>query len=264
MVSSLLLTCIGCKSNDVWKYGFYRKYQVYKCKSCGLRFTNLSKSKYARHRFKQVIVFAITLYRFGLSGSRISYMIKKQFGIKISDWTICVWFRKFGNCIRELLKEQGIQFTKVWHVDEMWLHAKSIWYYLYVVIDSNNNLITMYLSPSRDMKSTKACFKQAKQIAGKPDIICSDGMLSYPRAIRSVFGRKTKHIEAHFKKKTVLNKGSWHQLSNNRIEGWNSWFRPMYRRMRGFKSVNSMNKFLLMFTLLYNLKDNVWDFLASW
>lgn len=260
------LRCISCSQSSLVKYGFYQKRQVYRCKSCRTTFTEQSFSRFARHRFsKRVIVFAIALYRYGLSGHTVSTILWKRFRVNVSENIIPRWFRKFSGEARELLRSMGISFTKVWHVDEMWIKAKNQWFYLYAVIDSHNNLITMSLSPRRDMTSTVQCFKQAKDMAGTPEIIVSDGMLAYPRAIVKVFGRgKVRHVQAHFRKTRVVHKGRWYSLSNNRIEGWNSWFRPHYRRMRGFKAVDAMNQFLEMFSLLVNLKDQFWEFLMNW
>ena len=70
-------------------------------------------------------------------------------------------------------------------------------------------------------------------------------------------------MQAHFEKKLVYNNRRWYSLSNNRIEGWNSLFRRIYRGMRGFKNIKAMQRFLDIFGVLYNLKDRGWEFLAG-
>jgi len=72
-----------------------------------------------------------------------------------------------------------------------------------------------------------------------------------------------KHVQAHFEKKPVYHNSRWYSLSNNRIEGWISWFRRIYRGMRGFKSLTSMQRFLDVFGVLCNLRDKGWEFLAG-
>jgi len=55
---------------------------------------------------------------------------------------------------------------------------------------------------------------------------------------KKVFGwrkPRVKHVKTYFRKELVLHNGRIYALSNNRIEGWNSWFRRIYRGMRGFK-----------------------------
>ena len=72
-----------------------------------------------------------------------------------------------------------------------------------------------------------------------------------------------RHVQAHFEKKRIVYKGRWFSISNNRIEGWNSWFRHIYRGMRGFKSIISMQRFLDIFGVLWNLKADGWEFLEK-
>lgn len=271
MARSSLSDCIKCNHNKLWKYGFYKyhdkKVQVYKCKKCRVVFTELSLSKYVRHRFdKQIILFSIMLYRYGLSGSVISQTLYKQFKVRVSQQTICDWARKFGN-IKHLAKHMGMHFSNIWHMDEMYVKAQGRMNYLYVVIDSNSNVIALHISPYRNMLSVIQCLRKGKYIAGKPDIVVTDEWNAYPKAIRKVFGwhRKTrvKHVKAHFEKKLILHNRVWYALSNNRIEGWNSWFRRIYRGFRGFKSIVSMQKFLDIFGVLWNLRDKGWEFLES-
>ena len=262
--------CIKCNHKDIWKYGFYfyrnKKVQVYRCKKCKTTFTELSTSKYVRHRYhKRTILLSVMLYRYGVSSYAVSEILRKRFRVKVSPWTICKWARKFGD-IKELHKHLGIKFTNIWHMDEMFIKAQGRMNYLFAVIDSSNNVIALYISKYRSQRAAIQCLRKARCIAGKPTIIVTDEWLAYPRAIRKVFGRKkpkVRHVKAHFEKKLVYHNDKWYSLSNNRIEGWNSWFRRIYRGFRGFKSIISMQHFLDTFTLLYNLRDRAWEFLAE-
>jgi putative transposase len=257
-----LIGCIKCNYKELWKAGFYRNHQVYRCKSCKAEFTELSLSKYLRRRFKkQIILFSIMLYRHGLSSYAISEVLNKQFKLKVSAWTICKWARKFGD-IRHLARHLSIRFHNVWHMDEMFIKANGRKNYLYAVIDDQSNVIAIHVSEKRDRQSAMLCLRKARWIAGIPDILVTDGWQAYPRVIRKVFGRgKVKHVTAHFEKKQVYLNGAIYVLSNNRIEGWNSWFRRIYKGMRGFKSIISMQRFLDIFWVLWNLKSDAWDFL---
>ena len=112
MSSILLSSCIYCSSNNIWKYGFYNNFQVWKCNA---------------------------------------------------------------------------------------------------VIDDKSNAIALHVSEKRDMQSAILCLRKAKYIAGKPEIIVTDGWRAYPNIIRKVFGwsrkNKVKHVVAHFRKELVLHKG---------------------------------------------------------
>ena len=119
-----LKACIYCNHKELWKHGFYKDMQVYRCKSCGREFTELSKSKYSRHRFpKKTILFSVMLYRYGLSFYEISDILRKKFRTKVSARTICNWTRKFGN-IKHLLRRLNIKFGKIWHMKPLTLKLK--------------------------------------------------------------------------------------------------------------------------------------------
>ena len=79
------------------------------------------------------------------------------------------------------------------------------------------------LSEHRDMKAAQAFFRSAKATMGfRPDRVTTDGHGSYPRAIRSVLGKKVRHrTSAHL---------------NNRIEQDHRGIKGRIRCMRGFKS----------------------------
>ena len=153
--------------------------QVYRCKSCKREFTELNKSKHSRHRFpKKTILFSVMLYRYGLSSYEISDILKKK-------------FRKFGN-IKHFLRDLNIKFGKIWHADEMFIKAKGRIHYLYAVIDDKSQLL-FYMSLREGICIPLFfAWEKPKYIAGKPEIIVTDRWYAYPKAIRKVFGRKTK------------------------------------------------------------------------
>jgi len=95
-----------------WKVDFYKNMQAYKCKSCGREFTELSKSKYSKHRFPKKTIF-------------------------------------FCYCLQ--------------------MH------YLCAVIDDKSQVIALYVSKRMGMHSTVLCLRKAKYIAGRPEIIVTDG-----------------------------------------------------------------------------------------
>jgi len=60
-------------------------------------------------------------------------VLDKKFGVKVSPRTICKWARKFGD-IRHLARHLNIDFSNVWHMDEMFIKAGGRMNYLYAVI----------------------------------------------------------------------------------------------------------------------------------
>ena len=137
-MASGLSSCIYCSYKELWKTGFYKGLQVYRCKQCKREFTKLSKSKYFRHRFpKRIVITAVMLYQYGLSSYKIKTILWKRFRTKVSAWTVQ---KRISSEPRELLMEFGIKFSQIWHADEMYIRAKNNWFYLFTVIDSDNNV----------------------------------------------------------------------------------------------------------------------------
>ena len=91
------LSCIKCSHKELWKAGFYKDMQVYRCKSCKREFTERSKSKYSGQMFlKKIILFSVMLYKYGLSSYATSEVLRKRFRTKVSAWTVCKWARSLG------------------------------------------------------------------------------------------------------------------------------------------------------------------------
>jgi|Deesub1362B_J571_1020462.scaffolds.fasta_scaffold02161_6 transposase-like protein len=142
------------------------------------------------------------LYRYRLSGYVISEVLGKRFEIKVSLRTVCKWARKFGD-VKHILKHLGIFFSRIWHMNEMFIKARRRAYY-HAVIDDRSNVIALHISDKRDMQSAIECLRKAKHIAGRPEIIVTDRWQAYPRVIRKVFGwrrPKVKHVVSHFERK---------------------------------------------------------------
>jgi putative transposase len=53
-----------------------------------------------------------------------------------------------------------------WHVDETYPKDRGRWTCLYRAIDRDGSLVDAMLSPTRDMKAAKACFRSARATTG--------------------------------------------------------------------------------------------------
>ena len=117
-----------------------------------------------------------------------------------------------------------------WHVDETYLKVRDRWTYLYRAVDGDGNLIDAMLSEHRDMKAAKAFFRSARATMGfRPERVTTDGHGSYPRAIRTVLGKRVRHRTSAY--------------LNNRIEQDHRSIKGRIRGMRGFKSHDAAHRF---------------------
>ena len=111
-------------------------------------------------------------------------------------------FLIFAPHLIKLSSVNPINFSSIWHVDEKFIHvrgSKDKHAYLWIVSDSNSKIIAVHVSFERDCNNAKIVFQKAKDIASfSPEIIVSDGLQGYKKACKKVFGRKTRHVIAHF------------------------------------------------------------------
>ena len=143
----------------------------------------------------------------------------------------------------------------IWHVDEVFINAMNTQWYLWNVVDQRSKCLAIYLSLHRDMLSAISALRLAKEFASQiPDIVVSDYYPAYPKAIRKALGRKVMHAQAHFEPVIVRHQGIVMTLTNNRIEGFNSWLRERVTILHGFKNDYYMEKYLEGFQKVWNRK----------
>lgn len=143
----------------------------------------------------------------------------------------------------------------IWHIDEVFIHGMNTEWYLWNVVDQDSRCLAIYLSLYRDMESAIAALRLARDFVQQiPDIVVSDEYNAYPRAVRRALGRRVMHVQAHFEPKIVRCKGIVLAITNNRIEGFNSWLRERVTILHGFKNDYYMTKYLEGFQRVWNAK----------
>lgn len=115
-------------------------------------------------------------------------------------------------------------------MDETCLKVGGRWQYLYRAIDSDGNLVDVYLSAYRDQAAAEAFFRSAIEVTGViPETITTDKHASYPPALEEVFGNDVEHRTSKFK--------------NNHLEQDHRGVKGRTRPMCGFKSSSSAGHF---------------------
>jgi transposase-like protein len=244
---------------NIVRNGKYKVYQKYKCKNCNRQFSERSFSFFYKHRFPDYVIKNSILYSFFVSTRKVKFLAKETMYVIFSHQTAYNWSKKFAKFVSKLTKV--VDYTNIWHVDEKYIKSRNKkdkkgkvkFSYLWVVIDSNNNMIATHVSHRRDIKNAKIILKKAKERARKPpDILVSDGLQAYKRSCKHVFGRKTKHVIRHFEAKGFMHQNRLYYLSNNRIESLNSKINLWYKKFRGFKSIETARLWCEVFNYFYN------------
>lgn len=252
----MLTTCIYCSSSNFVLNGHDKRgVQRYKCNDCHRRFCD--KGIFARHRFSsEIIINAIFLRSFTLSTRNVKRILMKMEFIKVSHKSIYNWIIKFAPYLIVIANKKPINFSSIWHVDEKFIHvrgSKDPHAYLWIVSDSKSNIIATHVSFCRDEANAKIVFLKAKDRAGfSPEIIVSDGLQGYKGACSWIFGRKTRHVIAHFEAVGIVHKKKLMKISNNRAERINEFPALWLHVCRGFKRLDRANLLIEFFAVNYN------------
>src|SRR5213082_1069525 len=108
----MALRCKGCRSGEHVKNGFMRGKQRYRCKACGLNFTDTPP----RGMPLRVKVTAVLLYVSGLSMNRTAKLLG------VSTPSVMTWIEQFAEVYAQKPKPEGR--AVVVELDEMWHFLK--------------------------------------------------------------------------------------------------------------------------------------------
>jgi transposase-like protein len=108
----MALRCKGCGSEEQVKNGFMRGKQRYRCKGCGLNFTDTPP----RGMPLRVKVEAVLLYVSGLSMNRTAKLLG------VSTPSVQAWIERFAQVYAQKPEPEGR--AVVVELDEMWHYLK--------------------------------------------------------------------------------------------------------------------------------------------
>ena len=115
-------------------------------------------------------------------------------------------------------------------MDETYLKVAGQWQYLYRAVDTDGNLVDIYLSQTRDQAAAEAFFRSAIEVTGIiPEIITTDKHSGYPPTIEEVFGDNVEHRTSKYR--------------NNHLEQDHHGVKGHTRPMRGFQAHTSTARF---------------------
>tara|TARA_R100001244_G_scaffold86820_10_gene66499 strand:- start:37648 stop:38355 length:708 start_codon:yes stop_codon:yes gene_type:complete len=191
---------------------------------------------------REVIRLVVMLYvRFPLSLRNVEDLLLER-GIDICHETVRLWWNRFGPIFAADIRRQRVSRMRGfrqwrWHLDEVFVKINGETHYLWRAVDHEGEILESYVTKKRDKSAALAFMKRALKRHGKAESIVTDGLRSYPAAMRDLGNVDRRDM------------GRW---LNNRAENSHLPFRRRERAMLRFRQMKTLQKFVSVHASIYN------------
>ena len=185
------------------------------------------------HSSPDVIRMVVMLYvRYPLSLRNVEDLLCER-GCDFCHETVRLWWNRLGPMFAADIRRQrvsrmrGFQHWR-WHLDEMYVKLNGEMVCLWRAVDHEGEVLESFVTRKRDKSAAFAFMKKALKRHGKAEAIVTDGLKSYPAAMRELGNEDRREM------------GRW---LNNRAENSHLPFRRRERAMQRFRQMKSLQKF---------------------
>src|SRR5262249_47340989 len=148
------------------------------------------------------------------------------------------WVLKFGPVMARNLRKSRPQCYTRWHLDEMVVSLSGKQMYMWRAVDSEGEALEILVQPRRDRAAALRLLRKLLRRQGfAPTVIVTDKLRSYGTALREI-GFSGLHEQG--------------LRANNRAENSHRPVRRRERKMQGFKSAKSAQRFVSVHAAVYN------------
>lgn len=190
----------------------------------------------------EIIRLVVMMYvRFPLSLRNVEDLLADR-GIDICHETVRFWWNRFGPLVAADIRRQRVSRMKgfrqwKWHLDEVYVKINGEMHYLWRAVDQEGEILESYVTKKRDEAAALVFLKKALKRHGSAEAIVTDGLRSYPAAVRDLGNLDRREI------------GRW---LNNRAENSHLPFRRRELAMLRFRQTKSLQKFASVHANVHN------------
>lgn len=190
----------------------------------------------------EIIRLAVLMYvRFPLSLRNVEDLLFER-GIDVCHETVRLWWNRFGPLFAADIRRQRVNRMRGfrhwrWHLDEMYVKLNGEMVYLWRAVDHEGEVLESFVTRKRDKTAALTFMKKALKRHGKAEAIVTDGLRSYPAAMRELGNEGRREVGRHL---------------NNRAENSHLPFRRRERAMLRFRQMKSLQKFASVHASIHN------------
>jgi len=183
--------------------------------------------------------------RFPLSLRNVEDLLFER-GIDMCHETVRLWWNRFGPLFAVDIRRQrvsriwGFRHWR-WHFDEMYVKINGEVHYPWRAVDHEGEVLESYVTKKRDKSAALRFTKKVLKRHGKVEKIVTDGLRSYPAAMRELGNLDRREM------------GRW---LNNRAENSQLPFRRRERAILQFRQMKSLQNFASVHASLHNHFDS--------
>jgi putative transposase len=151
-------------------------------------------------------------------------------------------WNRFGPLFASDIRRQRVSRMKgfrhwKWHLAEVYVKINGERHYLWRAVDQEGEILESYVTKKRDKTAALVFLKKALKRHGSAETIVTDGLRSYPAAMRELGNLDRREI------------GRW---LNNRAENSHLPFRRRERAMLRFRQMKTLQKFASVHANVHN------------
>src|SRR3954454_18834341 len=177
--------------------------------------------------------------RFTLSFRDVEELLAER-GIIVAYESIRRWVLTFGPVVARELRARRPKPHSRWHLDEVFVRIDGRQMYLWRAVDAEGEVLDVLVQPKRDKRAAQKLMRKLLKKQGMaPDAWITDKCPAYGAALRELNLSRAAHVQ--------------HKRANNRAESSHVPVRRRERKLQGFKSPGSAQRFLSLHAATYNV-----------